>query len=183
MASFDDYRQLATGERIDRLRRMPDELAQATAGRDDAELSRRPVDRAWSPKEIVCHLRDVDELFQVRFHTILGAHEPTLLVMGADQNTLAEWGIGGPVGHPLDPERWAEERQYQRSDAAAALAAFTRRRGEVVALLAGLTPAQWQRGGIHPARGRQTLGDWVASLAAHDDNHLDQLRRAVAGQA
>jgi hypothetical protein len=24
------------------------------------------------------------------------------------------------------------------------------------------------------------LGEWVASLAGHDDNHLDQLRRTLA---
>jgi hypothetical protein len=62
---------------------------------------------------------------------------------------LAAWGIGGEIGHPLDPDRWAEDRQYERQDA------------------------------IHQARGRMSLGEWVASLAGHDDNHLDQLRQTL----
>jgi hypothetical protein len=52
-----------------------------------------------------------------------------------------------------------------------------------VSLLAGLSPVEWQRGGIHPSRGRRTLMEWVQSLAAHDDNHLAQLGRAVEGRA
>ena len=83
---------------------------------------------------------------------------------------------------PLDPLRWAEERQYLRNDAGAALAAFERRRSEVLSLLESLSLAQWQRGGVHLSRGRLTIGDWVASLAAHDDKHLDQLAGALEGR-
>ena len=43
--------------------------------------------------------------------------------------------------------------------------------------------AQWRRGGMHPQRGRLTVEDFVTELAWHDDNHLDQLRRALAGIA
>jgi hypothetical protein len=28
-----------------------------------------------------------------------------------------------------------------------------------------------------------TFADWVALIAAHDDKHLDQLRRALEGRA
>jgi hypothetical protein len=52
----------------------------------------------------------------------------------------------------------------------------------VVGLLDALDPRQWRRGGIHLARGRMELGEWVASLAGHDDNHLAQLERAVEGR-
>ena len=148
----------------------------------DAELGRRPAVDAWSAKEIVCHLRDVEELFQVRFHTVLALDEPRILVLGATPDDLAPWRIGGVIGHPLDPVRWVEDRQYARSDTRDALSSFRRRRGEVLALLEAASPADWDRGGIHLSRGRLTLGDWVASLAAHDDNHLDQLRRALDGR-
>ena len=50
-------------------------------------------------------------------------------------------------------------------------------------LLRSLSPAEWQRGGIHLSRGRLTLADWVARLAAHDDNHVAQLHRALEGRA
>jgi hypothetical protein len=64
-----------------------------------------------------------------------------------------------------------------------ALAAFQRRRAEVLVLLRSLSLAEWPRGGVHLSRGRLTLADWVARLAAHDDNHVAQLRRALEGRA
>jgi len=53
--------------------------------------------------------------------------------------------------------------------------------GEITVLDA-LSPRQWQRGGIHQARGRMAIGEWVASLAGHDDNHLAQLGRTLDGR-
>ena len=84
---------------------------------------------------------------------------------------------------PATPDRWAAERQYLRHDAAAALAAFRKRREESLAFLRTLTHAQWTRGRIHATRGRITIDDFVTVMAAHDDNHLDQLRRALEGRA
>lgn len=182
MPGAEEYRRLPIDARLDRLQRTPGEIERAIAGRPDAELGRRPDAHNWSAKEIVCHLRDVEELFQVRFHTVVALDEPRILVLGATAEDLAAWRIGGAIGHPLDPERWAEERQYRRHDAREALAAFERRRGEVLTLLRSLAPAEWERGGIHLSRGRLTLGEWVASLAGHDDNHLDQLHRALEGR-
>jgi hypothetical protein len=82
-----------------------------------------------------------------------------------------------------DPDRWADERQYQRNDAAAALGAFRARRAESLALLRGLTPGQWERGGIHPTRGRMTIADLVRLMVWHDDNHVEQIRRGLRGEA
>lgn len=182
MPTREEYLTRPIGDRVARLRGTPDEVARLLAGRDDRALSRRPDDRSWSPKEIVCHLRDVEELFLIRFQTILAVEEPPILTFGAAPEALVAWGIGGEVGHPLDPDRWAEERQYARSDGFEALRAFQRRRREVVGLLDALSPRQWQRRGIHLARGRMELSEWVASLAGHDDNHLGQLQRAVDGR-
>jgi len=36
------------------------------------------------------------------------------------------WGIVAGDSMPLDPDRWAEERQYLRNDGAEALSAFRR---------------------------------------------------------
>ena len=94
--------------RLRRLEQTPAELERAIAGKTDDALGRRPDARNWSAKEIVCHIRDVEELFQIRFHTVLALDEPRILVLGARPYDLAAWRIGGPIGHPLDPERWAE---------------------------------------------------------------------------
>ena len=182
MPTPEEYRGLSIEIRLRRLQQAPSELERTITGKTDSDLSRRPDPHSWAAKEIICHLRDVEELFQIRFHTVVALDEPRILVLGASAKDLAPWRIGGPIGHPLDPARWAEERQYLRNDTGEALAAFLRRRSEVLALLQSLSPVEWERGGIHLSQGRLTLADWVARLAAHDDNHLDQLRRALEGR-
>jgi hypothetical protein len=39
------------------------------------------------------------------------------------------------------------------------------------------------RGCLHPTRGRITIDAIVTMLTWHDDNHLDQLRRALERKA
>ena len=105
---------------------------------------------------------DIEELFANRFELILAMVEPKLPGFGP-------------------PERWAEERQYLRNDIQEALAAFRRRREETLGLLGRLSAEQWQRAGVHATRGRFTLDSFLSLMAWHDDNHLDQLRRALDG--
>ena len=177
MPTRSDYLKLPLAERLARLARTPDDVAAAIDGLSDDALSQRGD--GWSAKEVVCHLRDIEELCILRYHTMLVMDDPKVFVVGAAPHDTEAWGIGGAVPFPLAPERWAEDRQYLRNDTAEALAAFRRRRGEVLAFLEALSPAQWQRGSIHPERGRVTFEDWTAGVASHDDNHLEQLRQAL----
>ena len=137
-------------------------LGGAIQGLSDALLSRRPDDKNWAAKEILCHMRDTEEQFMNRFQNIIAADEPKLVAVQA--------------------ERWASDRQYLRNDGFDALDSFKRRRKEVLEFLRGLKPGQWERGGIHPTRGRMSIKDFVAMMAGHDENHLEQLKRALAGQ-
>lgn len=172
-----DYLKLPLADRLARLARTPDDLARAITGVDDETLSRRTD--GFSAKEVVCHMRDVEELVILRFHTMLVMDDPRVFVVGAPPPDAEAWGIRGQVPFPLAPERWAEDRQYLRNDTGEALAAFRRRRREVLTLLGALSPEQWQRGSIHPELGRTTFEDWTAAMAGHDDNHLEQLQTAL----
>jgi hypothetical protein len=163
MPTMEEYAKQPAEQRLRRLEQTAAELAGAITGQSDALLSRRPEPKAWAAKEVVCHLRDTEEAFMMRFQQFLAMDEVKL--------------------SPADPDRWAEDRQYLRCDAAAAVDAFRRRRGESLDLLRTLTPEQWRRGGVHPTRGRMSIDDFVTLMAWHDDNHLDQLRRALAGKA
>jgi DinB family protein len=165
MPTMEEYAKLPVADRMKRLTRTADELAATIRGRDDAALSRRPDAKNWAPKEVVCHLRDIEEMFIARFGLILAMDDPKLAF------------------DPTTPDRWAEERQYLRNDAERALAAFRQRRDESLALLQTLTPEQWKRAGVHATRGPFTINDFVTLMAWHDDNHLDQLRRALEGKA
>ena len=165
------------------LDRRPHELDDLLRGRRAPSLRIRPAERAWSATEILCHLRDVEELFQVRFQTILALDEPRILVFGASATDLAPWRIRSHDEHPLNPDRWAEDRQYARSDPHEALASFSRRRRSVVTMLTALGESEWARRGIHLSQGPLSLLEWVARLAAHDANHAEQLVRALDGRA
>lgn len=148
-------------EQLQRLGRTPDDLQEAVRGKPEAVLARRPGADAWAAKEIVCHFRDTEELFIGRFQTILANDEPKLL--------------------PMDPDVWARDRQYLRNDATEALLSFRAKREETLGLLRGLGPEQWERGGLHPTRGRMTAKDFAALMVGHDENHLNQLKRALEG--
>jgi hypothetical protein len=164
LAAIDAYARLPREERLARIALTPVELEKTVSGQSDAALSRRPDGKNWAATEVICHLRDNEESFQLRLQQIMLMDEPRFVT--------------------TNPDRWAEERQYLRNDAAAALAAFTRRRAETLAFLGGLKPDDWLRAGIHAdSRGRRTVDDFLTVMAWHDDNHLDQLRRALDGRA
>ena len=159
--SVEDYARQSITERLKRLERTADALADAVRGHDEAALARRPDGKSWAAGEVLCHLRDTEELFMSRFEQRLAMEEPRLL--------------------GLDPDRWADERQYLLNDAIQAGAAFRKRRQESLDFLRKLSPDQWKRAGIHVTRGRMTFDDLLTLMAWHDDNHLDQLKRALNG--
>ena len=167
-------------DRLTRLAKTPEDLADAVRGRDDVALSRRSGPSEWSAKDVVCHLRDVEEVVILRFHMMLAMDDPKLLVLGREPSDPT-WGFSQEVPYPMDPDRWRLERQYERHDAGAALSAFHRRRGEVLTFLRALSAQQWERGSIHPSGERWAFDDWTAGLARHDDAHLRQLRDVLAG--
>jgi hypothetical protein len=163
MLTIEGRMKLPVAENLERMERAADDLAAAIRGSGDAALSRRPDAKNWSAKEVVCHLRDAEEYLMLRVWMSATLNEPAF-----------------PAA---DPERWAEDRQYHRNDVAEALAAFRRKREESLAFFRKLAPADWQCAGISPVRGRLTIADQAAILAWHDDNHLDQLKRALEGRA
>jgi len=164
MPSMEEYAKQPREQRIQRLTRTADELAAAIKGQSEAVLARRPDGKNWAAKEIVCHLRDAEEAFNTRFEQ--------MMAMDVDPK------LTGP-----NADRMAEERQYLRNDAGEALAAFRQRRQETVRFFGTLTAAQWDKGGVHPVRGRISVDGFLTLMAWHDDNHLDQLRRALDGKA
>jgi DinB superfamily len=163
MPTMEEYAGQPREQRMARLTRTADELAVAIKGQSDGVLSRRPDAKNWAGKEIVYHLRDTEEVFAARIEQVR--------IMDVDPR----WGDS-------NADRMAEERQYLRNDAEEALVAFRRRRAETLELFARLAPGQWEKGGIHPVRGRFTIDAILSIMAWHDDNHLDQLTRALEGR-
>jgi len=161
--SIEEYASRPREQRLARIALTPEELAAAVLSADAAGLSRRPAPDSWAPTEVICHLRDNEEWFLERMRMIVAMDLPRFVA--------------------TNPDRWADERQYLTNDAAIALGAFTRRRRETLAFLRPLEPDAWARAGVHvDSRGRRTIDEFLSVMAWHDDNHLDQLRRALLGR-
>ncbi len=152
-----------TTELITPLEDAADQYGAALEGASSDALTKRPDEKNWAPVEIICHIRDVEEIYLGRIKTVFEVEDFKFQVADAD--------------------RWAEERQYLKNDAFQALAAFRARRKDTIEFVKTLKPEQLECAGIHPKFGRMTVENLIKGLAGHDTNHLDQLRRSLAGQA
>ena len=126
--------------------------AQAREWRDGPE--------GWSIVEIVCHLRDFDEIFYRRARMMLEQDYPKL-----------------PA---YDHEAMAIERAYQRQAAATAYDELKASRRRFVDFFKSLTDEAWRRGGIHPERGDFAMTDALMQVVLHDIDHLEQITRVMA---
>ncbi len=124
---------------------------------DERELRDGPD--GWSIIEIVCHLRDFDEIFQSRAIMMLEQDHPQL-----------------PA---YDHEALAIERNYQAESLDDAYGSLKASRARFVAFFEALTPAQWARGGVHPERDSFSMTDALMQVCAHDLDHLEQITRVL----
>jgi hypothetical protein len=112
MLTIEEVGKQSLEQRLDRMSRTADDLAGAISGQTEAVLVRRPDGKNWAANEVICHLRDMEEVYFVRVHAMLSNDDPKL------------------YADPSAADRFAEDRQYLRNDAAQALASFRRRREE-----------------------------------------------------
>lgn len=113
----------------------------------------------WSIIEIVCHLRDFDEIF----------HNRAMMMLEQDHPQLPAY----------DHEAMAIERDYQAESLADAYGALQASRARFAAFFEALTPAQWARGGDHPERDSFSMTDALMQVSAHDLDHLEQITRVL----
>jgi len=139
----------------------PQTLAKLIAGIADSALGRRPAPDKWSVTEILAHMAE-DELSSTWRYRQMIEHDG-LALLGFDQ------------------EMWARLGDYAAWKAREALEMFRLLREANLRMFAGLTPEQWQCYGVHAERGKLTVRDLCRHMAAHDMNHIDQVRRILAG--
>jgi hypothetical protein len=117
--------------------------------------SESPAPGKWSPAEIVCHLADCEIAFAFRL-----------------RQTLAE---DHHVLQPFDQDKWAAP--YAGIAATDALTAFSSLRTWNLRLIAKALPGSASKPVTHPERGAMTFQTIVETMAGHDLNHLQQLKR------
>ncbi len=113
----------------------------------------------WTVLEVVCHLRDYDEIFYQR----------AIMTLEQDNPTLPAY----------DQEALAVDRAYNRQDLGQVYADLTASRQRLVALFSKLTAEQWHRVGLHPHYGPFTLATAALHVGWHDALHLEQITRIL----
>jgi len=143
------------------LRSLPNELEDLLSDLDEELLRWRPIPHKWSIKEIMCHLRDMEQLaYQARYRTMLAEDSPMLEFV--DQNRIAH------------------ENDYINQDAKSALADFRTLRAETVKTLEDAPVEAWSRIGIHQTDGAMTIEQLVnRQINGNDINHLNQMKDIV----
>ena len=139
------------------LREAADEIESQVFGLSEEQLRRRPEDEEWSLKETLLHLRDAEEVYL----------QWLPLIVRCDGAELPE----------IDIEDYPAERDYQSADLYNALMAFGGLRRETTHILWALAPDEWERGGLHPYRGRLTVLQVARDMNEHDLEHLWQMCR------
>jgi hypothetical protein len=114
----------------------------------------------WSATQILCHLADAEMAIGFRLRQVL-----------AEDNHKIQ---------AFEQDDWA--KRYTSLDAKTALDAQNAMRAWNLALIRSLRPEDWQRRGVHPERGEETVEVLIKMLAGHDLNHLSQMEQ-IAGQA
>jgi len=137
----------------------PATIAQLLQDVPVARLKQVPGPGKWSVTQIIMHLAE-DELTSTwRYRQILEHDAPDL--MGFDQDL------------------WAELSDYSSWEPQDALALFRLLREANLKMFAQLRPEQWDRHGVHAERGKLSVRSLCRHMAAHDINHINQIRRIL----
>lgn len=116
-------------------------------------------DGGWSVREIIEHVRASDAIIAPRVYQLLVRDRPPLT--GFDERAWAALTARAEV--PLDAQ----------------LAAFAITRAELCGVLRTLSPADWERAGVHEERGEIAIIDIARWIAGHEDEHVAQVEAAA----
>lgn len=119
----------------------------------------RDGEEGWTILEILCHLRDFEEVFLERAQITVQQDNPVL---------------------PFpDPDILVFEKNYNEDDPKTVLDDWTKLRQERHAFLSTCADETWERPAKHPTRGNFTLHDQLFLSVWHDTNHLEQMLRIL----
>ncbi|MBK9124319.1 MAG: DinB family protein [Chloroflexi bacterium] len=144
------------------MRRSMKSLASIVHAADpDALQTKRDGPEGWTPLEILCHLRDFNAIFHRRARQIVAEHRPVLV--------------------PYDHLQLVIDNHYAEQDPYAVIEDMAAERERMAAFYESLTPDQLLRVAIHPEDGDRPLYDFLMQVGHHDNDHLEQITRVLAG--
>jgi hypothetical protein len=150
---------------LDRLRLQAADLHRLTDGLHENLLVKRVVADRWSLKELVCHIRRVQQvLVHDRLEVVLTRDNPELVAYQPETDPRFLEMVERPTDETI--MGYLEERQA------------------LIARLESLTPEQWRRPGRHPVFAQSDVCTLVEYLVHHEAHHVYQMfqRRALIGR-
>lgn len=135
------------------LAELPRRLRAAVAGLSDTQLDTPYRDGGWTVRQTVHHVADSHLNAYCRFRLALTEEAPTI--------------------KPYLEARWAELPDARTLPIAPSLGILDGIHTRLIALIDTMTPAQWQRGFVHPEHGRTiTLWQTAATYSWHSRHHV-----------
>jgi hypothetical protein len=142
---------------LEKFRRGAEVLAVVTTGVAGTELDFKPSEKAWSIRQVVCHLADSEAVAVMRLRQVAAEENPTL--------------------QAFNGELWADKLDYAKRKLSVAMETFRRLRTENHEMLKDLPEDAFERAGNHTESGRVTLLDLVQGNAGHVEEHVQQIQR------
>jgi hypothetical protein len=123
-------------------------------------FERRPAADEWSPLEVLTHVRASDLIVSTRIWSALV--RPDAVHPGLDEREYGD--LLTRAGLPADDQ----------------VRAFTLRRQELLGLLRTLSDKDWNET-VHTDFGEKSVLQVAVAMAAHETEHVSQLRAAATG--
>ena len=130
---------------------LPKRLCAAVSGLSNAQLDTPYRDGGWTVRQVVHHISDSHANSIIRFKLALTEDWPTI--------------------KPYDEKAWAELPDSKSLPLDSSLGVITGMHERWVALLEAMSEADFQRGYVHPERGKQDLATALAIYAWHCRHH------------
>ncbi len=139
------------------LRTCLEELTGLVPALRNEQLERSQAE-GWTARQVLAHLADHELMAAARVRLVLSLDRPPLPAYGQEEFT---------------------DRFGRLEPPAVTLERFAVNRMATLRVLEALAPEDWERAGVHPVRGEETLRRTMEYLARHDRGHLAQLRLAA----
>ena len=144
-------------DRIARIAALPDTLAAAVTGLNNAQLDARGGDDPWTVRQVAHHIADSHLNAFIRMKLMLTEPHPTL--------------------KPYDQDAWALLPDTLATPVDATLALLRGLHTRWVVLFEALPDDAWACTAYHPENGIVTIDGMLESYAQHGEDHVAQIRR------
>jgi hypothetical protein len=104
MPTLEEVAKQPLEQRLGRMSRTAEDLAAAIRGQSEAALVRRPDSKNWAANEVICHLRDIEEVYSQPMGVevlVFEVRDPTDLDSAISTAARARVGAMLVVGTPM----------------------------------------------------------------------------------